>query len=123
MQTTPRISEAEWEVMRIAWERGTVTAQAVVDALGHKDWSPRTVKTLLNRLVKKGALAFQAQGKAYLYRPAVPMEKCVREESRSFLDRVFGGEAAPALAHFVKSAKLSPDEIKELKRILAEKSK
>ena len=123
MQTTPRISEAEWEVMRIAWGRGSVTAQAVVDALGHKEWSPRTVKTLLNRLVKKGALAFEARGKAYLYRPAVPMEKCVREESRSFLDRVFGGEAAPALAHFVKSAKLSAEEIKELRKILAEKGK
>lgn len=123
MDKVPKISEAEWQVMRVAWSRGAVTAQEVVDALGHTAWSPRTVKTFLNRLVKKGALASQAQGKAYLYRAAVPMERCVREESRSFVDRVFGGSAMPAVAHFVKSGKWSAEEIRELRKILAEKSR
>jgi BlaI family penicillinase repressor len=118
---TPRISEAEWEAMRVAWARGSVTAQEVVDALGDHGWSPRTVKTLLNRLKTKGALGYEARGKAYVYRPAVRMEDCVRQESQSFLDRVFAGATAPLLAHFVKRAKLSKDEIDELKKILAEK--
>ena len=117
----PRISEAEWEVMRVAWAQGSVTAQEVVDALADRGWSPRTVKTLLNRLKTKGALGYEAHGKAYVYQPAVRQEDCVRQESQSFLDRVFGGAAAPLLAHFVKRARLSKDEIDELKRILAEK--
>ena len=117
----PRISEAEWEAMRVVWAQGSVTAQQVVDALADHGWSPRTVKTLLNRLKTKGALGYEARGKAYIYRPAVRMEDCVRQESQSFLDRVFAGAAAPRLAPFVKQAKLSKGEIDELKKILAEK--
>jgi BlaI family penicillinase repressor len=120
-KTPPRISDAEWEVMRVAWTKGEVSAQEVIDALADRDWSPRTVKTLLGRLKTKGALAYEARGKAYVYRPAVRMEDCVRQESQSFLDRVFGGASVPLLAHFVKRAKLSPREIDELKKILAEK--
>jgi BlaI family penicillinase repressor len=119
----PRISDAEWEVMRVAWDKGSVTAQEVVDALADHAWSPRTVKTLLNRLKTKGALDYEPRGKAYVYRPAVPQEECVRQESESFLDRVFGGAAAPLLAHFVTRAKLSPKEIEDLKRILSEKKR
>jgi BlaI family transcriptional regulator, penicillinase repressor len=118
---TPHISEAEWEAMRVVWARGSVTAQEVVDALGDHGWSPRTIKTLLSRLKAKGALGYEARGKAYVYRPAVRMEDCVRQESQSFLDRVFGGATAPLLAHFVKRAKLSMGEIDELRKILAEK--
>ncbi len=120
---TPRISEAEWEVMRVAWARGSVTAQDVVESLADHGWSPRTVKTLLNRLKTKGALGHEARGKAYVYRPSVRMEDCVRRESQSFLDRVFGGATAPLLAHFVKRAKLSQNEIDELRKILAEKQR
>ena len=86
-------------------------------------WNPRTVKTLLGRLVKKGALKFESQGKSYLYRPGVAMDKCVRVESESFVDRVFGGATAPMLVHFVKNAKLSPEDIRELRRILEERKK
>lgn len=120
MRRVPKISEAEWEVMRVAWQKGAVTAQQVVDELAHIDWSPRTVKTLLNRLLKKRALVHEARGKSYLYRPAVRLQDCVRQESQSFLDRVFGGAAVPAVVHFVKKAKLTPSEIEELKRILAD---
>jgi BlaI family penicillinase repressor len=118
---TPRISEAEWEVMRVAWTRGPVTALEVVDALDDHGWSPRTVKSLLSRLKAKGALAYEARGKAYVYRPAVRREDCVRQESQSFLDRVFAGSVAPLLAHFVSRAKLSKEEVDELRKILAEK--
>ena len=119
----PRISEAEWEVMRVAWTKGTVTAQEVVNELTHRAWSPRTVKTLLSRLKSKGALTHEARGKAYVYRPAVRLHDDVRKESESFLERVFGGATAPLLMHFVKNSRLTPDEIDELKRILAEKKR
>lgn len=124
MAQAPNISDAEWEVMRILWSRSPLAANEVVEALaGRKEWSPRTVKTLLNRLVKKGALAYEEQGNRYLYRPAVSEEACVGSESRSFLERVFGGAAGPMLNHFVRHARLSRDEIAELKRILDRKEK
>lgn len=112
--------------MRVIWEAGqnTITAQEVVDALSPcKDWSVRTIKTLLNRLVKKNALGFQEEGKRYRYWAKATQEQCVRLESRSFLDRVFGGEAAPMLNYFVTHAKLSSDEIAQLKKILSKKEK
>jgi BlaI family transcriptional regulator, penicillinase repressor len=120
----PNISEAEWEVMRAVWAGHPATANEVVERLaGEKDWSPRTIKTMLNRLVKKRALGFTEEGKRYLYRPLVSREECVRDESRSFLDRVFGGALGPMLNHFVRNEKLSAEEIAELKRLLARKEK
>jgi BlaI family penicillinase repressor len=107
--------------MRVVWTRGAATAKDVVGELAGRDWSAATVKTLLNRLLTKGALTHEARGKAYLYRPAVRMQDCVRQESQSFLDRVFGGATAPMLVHFVKRARLRPEEIEELKRILEDK--
>jgi BlaI family penicillinase repressor len=89
----------------------------------HRDWSPRTVKTLLGRLLAKGALAHEPRGKAYVYRAAVQREDCVRQETESFLDRVFGGAAAPLLAHFVKRGRLSAEDVASLKKLLDEKGK
>ena len=124
MAKVPGISEAEWEVMAVVWARGgaVVTANEVVEALSPKrGWSPRTVKSMLNRLVKKGALGFEAEGKRYLYRARVTREQCVREESRSFLGRVFGGAVGPMLNHFVQNETLSEAEVQELRRMLDER--
>lgn len=119
MAGPPRISEAEWGVMRVLWERAPRTANEVVEAvLPARDWSPRTVKTLLNRLVKKRALGFRREGRAYLYFPRVSEAECVRAESRSFVDRVFGGSLTPMLAHFIEEHRLSDREIAELRRLL-----
>jgi BlaI family penicillinase repressor len=120
------ISDAEWEVMNVLWAAAPspLTAGQVVEALaGRKDWNPRTVKTLLNRLTKKRALAFEARGKVYWYRPAVARDDCVKREGRSFLARVFGGDSAAMLVHFVKHTPLTPREVAELKRILDDKDK
>ncbi|MEA2709480.1 MAG: BlaI family transcriptional regulator, penicillinase repressor [Phycisphaerales bacterium] len=120
----PRISDAEWQVMDVLWQRSPLTANEVVDELARNtDWEPATIKTMLNRLVKKGALKFKAEGKRYLYAPAVTRDACVRTEGRSFLDRVFGGAAGPLIAHFVEDAKLSKDEIAELRRLLERKGR
>ncbi len=120
----PRISETEWDIMKICWHRSPVTAQEIIDALPARDgWHPKTVKTLLNRLVKKRALGFKKSGRVYLYEPLVAEKDCVAAESKSFLNRVFGGSLQPMLAHFAENQKMSPSEITELKNLLKRKEK
>ena len=124
MNPTPRITEAEWQVMKVCWGRSPLAAQEIIDDLSARgERHPKTVKTLLNRLVKKRALGFQKEGRAYLYQPLVAEHDCVTAESKSFLDRVFGGSLQPMLAHFVENRKLSPAEIAGLKSLLKRKEK
>jgi len=121
MSRTPPISDAEWEVMNVLWEQSPRTASEVVEILGTRmRWNPSTVKTLLGRLAKKGVIRFRSEGNRYLYTPAIPRERYVRTESQSFIERVFGSEA-PMILHFVREARLSTEEIEELRRILDEK--
>lgn len=122
MKRVPRISEAEWQVMRVLWARSPLSANDVIEALADTtDWKPKTIKTLLNRLVSKKALGFKKSGRAYLYHPLVDELQCVRAESRSFLNRVYGGALAPMLAAFIREEELTPQEIEELRRILERK--
>ena len=123
MRRIPRISEAEWEVMKVVWKQAPCTANTIITALETTDnsWHPKTVKTLLTRLVQKRALGFKKDGRAYVYRPIVQEKECVDVVSRSFLERVFGGSLRPMLAHFVERQKLSLDEIQELRRLLDER--
>ncbi len=122
MDRPPRISEAEWQVMRVLWARSPATAGEVIAALkGVCDWSDKTVRTLLTRLVAKKALAYRQSGRAYLYYPLVDEKQCVRAESRSFLQRVYGGALVPMLAAFIEDVDLSPEQIADLKRLLDEK--
>jgi len=122
MPKPPKISDAEWHVMDAVWLAAPITASDVIDSLSpHFGWSANTIKTMLNRLVKKRALKFEQDGKRYLYRPAVSREACVRVESRSFLQRVFGGDVTPMLAHFVEDAQLSPEQLKQLRKLLDQK--
>ena len=124
MSKPPRISESEWEVMKICWSRSPVSAQQIIDALAPGNaWHPKTVKTLVNRLVNKGALGFTKEGRAYLYHPLVAESDCISAETKSFLDRVFGGSLKPMLAHFVESHALSREEIADLKNLLNGKEK
>ncbi|MCA9110351.1 MAG: BlaI/MecI/CopY family transcriptional regulator [Planctomycetaceae bacterium] len=115
------ISDAEWQVMNVIWNGQPLTSQEVVDALMQEtDWAPATIKTMLHRLVKKSVLTFETQGNRYVYRANVRRHQCVKQASRSFLRRVFEGEPAPLLAHFLKSSRLTPEEIADLRRILDE---
>ncbi len=119
----PAITDAEWEVMDVLWAAaGPLAGADVVAALAdRRRRSPRTVKALLNRLLVKGAVAANAQGNRYLYRPAVDRDRCVRAATRSFLDRVFGADAAPMLAHLVEQADLTDAEVAHLQRLLADR--
>jgi len=116
----PNISESEWTVMEVLWESSPRSASDVAKALKESTgWAENTVRTLLTRLVEKGALKVADEaGSPKLYSPAVKREACVKAESQSFLERIFQGAAKPLLVHFAKNARLTPDEVRELKRIL-----
>jgi predicted transcriptional regulator len=110
--------------METLWSDSPRTANEVVDALASQsDWSAATIKTMLNRLVKKGALKFKADGKRYLYTPAVSRDACVRSETRGLVDRLFGGSVAPLLAHFVEDHKLTRAEVEQLRKLLDRKGR
>ena len=120
----PKISDAEWVVMRALWSGGAMTTNQVVDALdASTHWKPKTIHTLLSRLVRKGALTFERNGREYLFTPRVSAAECERDAAQSFLGRFFDGELAPFLARCVEHEKLKPSEIEELKRILEGKTK
>lgn len=116
-----RISENEWTIMKVLWNKSPAKAGEIINELSSKDWNHRTIRTMLSRLVKKGALNFEQNGNIYIYTPAISMEECIREESRSFINRVFDGATTPMLAHFVKNTELTKEDIRELKAILRDK--
>ncbi|UCG57351.1 MAG: BlaI/MecI/CopY family transcriptional regulator, partial [Phycisphaerales bacterium] len=114
--------EAEWEVMRTLWARSPLTANKVVEALSvTRPWKPKTIKTLLSRLVKKKAVGFERKSREYDYYPLVTEAQCVGAENSSFLRRVYGGAAKPMLAAFIENEHLSRDDVEELRRILDKK--
>jgi BlaI family transcriptional regulator, penicillinase repressor len=124
MKQSLRITEAEWEVMAVVWEKAPVAASTIVEILERrKQWTLATVRTLLRRLVNKGALEQQLEGKRYLYTPRVSMEACVKRASENLWDRVLGRAPAATLVHLVKRADLSAGEIEELRQVLREKEK
>lgn len=119
-ESSPGISDSEWLVAQVIWEEGGLSAVEIAERLT-KEWKLKTVNTFLTRLVGKGVLAAEKDGRAFRYRALIPKERCVREESESFLRRVFGGAVAPMLAHFCEASDLTETEIKELRKILNRK--
>jgi len=115
------ISDAESVVMDVLWRRAPQTADEVVAALAQStDWQEPTIKTLLNRLLKKGVVAAERDGKRYLYRPLLKREDYVHSQSKTLLDRLFDGRVAPLVAHFSERRKLSKKDLAELKRLIGE---
>jgi BlaI family penicillinase repressor len=119
---TPQLAPAEWEVMKVLWDHGELAARDVFARLptGH-GWAYQTVKTLLSRLVAKGALAYDQVGNSYLYRAAVSRQRMTRQEVRSVFQRLISEASSPVLAQFIEEADLTDAEIKQLKRLLDEK--
>lgn len=124
MTRAVQISDAEWDVMEPIWEAGSSTAAEVIKRLrATHDWNQSTIRTLLARLVEKGALDYEVDGSRYIYRAAVSRERCVRQEGRTFLDKVFGGDVAALVAHFVADTALDERQVKQLRELLAKKQK
>ena len=119
-----RISEAEHAVMEALWEKSPLTAAEVCDEVcDQRGWSMPTVKTLLSRLVVKGAVGTEPDGRRFLYRPLLERADYVGGESRRLVERLFGGRAAPLFAHLAETEALSDDDIAEIERLLREMRK
>jgi len=115
------ISDAESVVMQALWRRAPRSAEEIVgEVAGPNGWSEATVKTLINRLLKKGAIAATPDGRRYLYRPKVAREAYVEAQSQGLLDRLFEGRLAPLVSHFSQGGKLSAEDVAELKKLIGE---
>ena len=124
-----RITEAERAVMEVLWTHapsaegspeGRMGAAEIAAALTERDWSVRTVKTLLARLVEKGALQAEPEGRRYLYTPLIARAEHRREAVRGLSRRLFGGRATPMVAHLAEAGDLDPGDLDALERLVAE---
>jgi predicted transcriptional regulator len=119
--TGERISDAEYAVMEALWQQSPQTAAEVCEAVCEaRGWSMPTVKTLLARLVNKGALGTRPDGRRFLYTPLIERSAYVGTESRRLVDRLFGGRAAPLFAHLAQSEQLTDEDIAEIEHLLKE---
>lgn len=119
MRDIPKISETEWKVMKIIWNNPYITANGVIDILDNSaEWNPKTVKTLLNRLLNKGVIYFEKEGREYKYYPLISKDECIKEENKSFLDRVYNGAYKIMIANFIENQDLTKEDIDDLKKIL-----
>ena len=124
MKKTPQVSGAEQVVMQVLWSEGPLTANEIIAKLrGRTKWNPRTIRTLISRLLNKHALDFDKEGKEYRYFPTVTENQCAKHERVSFVKRVYGGATKPMIAAFIEDAKLSISDIAELKAVLEQKGK
>ena len=115
------ISQAEFEVLDALWQHYPATAAEIIERLSEeKDWHEKTVKTLINRLVKKQAITFEKQQRRYVYTPLLTRETYVQRQSTSLIERLFSGRISPLIAGFAKSKSLKQEDISELKDIIAQ---
>lgn len=120
MKRPVSISDAESVVLAVLWRTGPATTEAIVGALGRQRWQESTIKTLLNRLLKKGAIRARKDGRRYIDTPLLTREQWLSSESEGLLDRLFGGRVAPLVAHFSKHQKLTKKDIADLKVLIRE---
>ena len=123
MAKTPRISEAEWEVMKVLWKTSPKTANEIVEELkGKTHWKRETIRTLINRLVQKKALGFEKKSRQYNYFQRLTEAEGIRAEAESFVKRIGGGSLEPMLAAFIEEDHLSAEKIARLRQLLDEKA-
>ena len=121
-EEAPNITEAEWIVMQVLWKSESLTISEMIHELTQStDWKPKTIQTLVTRLVNKNIVGYKQEGRKRRYYALVSEEESIQNESESFLQRIFGGALQPMLVHLVKTNKLSQDDVEELKRLLDER--
>jgi len=119
MRNIPTISDAEYQVMKIIWANAPISTNEVVEKLEKAtDWKPKTIQTLLSRLVKKEALNYEKDGRVFVYTPLVQESEIVERESNTFLNRFYDGTLNSMIVNYIEQDKLSEDDINELKNIL-----
>lgn len=120
MKKLPQISEAEFEVMRIVWDHAPVSTNEITDQLVQStDWSPKTIQTLIRRLVTKGALTYKKQGRMFVYMAAVEEDEYLKAKSSSFVEHYFNGNIMALVSSYLESDALSEADIRSLRDILA----
>lgn len=120
MKALPQISEAEFQVMKIVWEHAPVSTNQVTEYLVRTTkWSPKTIQTMLKRLVQKKALTYDKEGRVFIYTPLIGHEDYVNQESRHFLQRFYNGNVVSMVTAFLDMEELSQQEVDELKELLS----
>lgn len=123
MKHLPQISEAEFEVMKIVWKYAPINTNEITEKLLQTtSWSPKTIQTLIKRLVTKGALTYEKQSRVFVYTPLVKENEYIGQESSSFLKRFYNGDITAMLSAFLENDRLSETEIERLRSLLAAKS-
>ncbi|MEM5017989.1 penicillinase repressor BlaI [Metabacillus indicus] len=118
----PSISESEWEIMNVLWEEAPQTASDIISSLQEStDWKPKTIRTLLDRLVQKDVVGVNKNLRVYTFYPLYTQEECQRAETESFINRIYGGTLKSMLVQFIQEDTLSDDDINELRFILNKK--
>lgn len=125
MSDLPQISEAEFEVMKIVWKHAPISTNEITEKLLQTtSWSPKTIQTLIKRLVTtKGALTYEKQGRVFVYTPLVEENEYIGQESNSFLKKFYDGDITAMLSAYIENDKLSATEIDTLRSLLSKKSK
>ena len=124
MATLPQISEAEFEVMKIVWKHAPISTNEITDILTKTTtWSPKTIQTLIKRLVTKGALTYEKQSRVFVYTPLVKQNEYIGQESTSFLNRYYDGDITAMLSAYIEDDRLSETDIDKLRSILSKSSK
>lgn len=122
MKALPQISEAEFEVMKIVWKCAPISTNEITEKLTQTTtWSPKTIQTLIKRLVTKGVLSYEKQSRVFVYTPLVKEHEYINQESRSFLKRFYNGDITAMLSAYIDNDKLSESEIDTLRSILSKK--
>lgn len=122
LRKTPKISDSEWEVMKVLWRKSPLTSSEIIEILKeYTSWNPKTIHTLISRLIKKDAVKVEKNEPFYLYYPKVSQEECRKTETKSFIKKVYGGSIHLLISNFMRNEKLSQEEIDELRKILDEK--
>lgn len=124
MTNISKISDSEWSIMEVIWEQPNCTAMFIIKKLENStDWKPKTIKTLIRRLVDKGIIGYEQEGREYKYYSLVNESECKRSEGVSFLKRVYKGSLKAMMVNFMESEDLSKKDIEDLRRFLNEKEK
>lgn len=123
MKRLPQISEAEFEVMKIVWKHAPISTNEITEKLLQTtSWSPKTIQTLIKRLVTKGVLTYEKQSRVFVYTPLVKENEYIGQESSSFLNRFYNGDITAMLSAFLENNRLSETEIERLRSLLTSKS-
>lgn len=124
MAKLPQISEAEFEVMKIVWKYAPINTNEITERLVRStSWHPKTIQTLIKRLVTKGVLTYEKQSRVFVYTPLVQENDYINQESNSFLNRYYGGNITAMLSSYLENDKLSESEINSLRSLLSKDSK